>query len=72
MPTRPSVSQDGGDRAYYIPALDSVPLQPRAAFDGAGEYYSTVFHERGHSTGHKTRLDRHGLETGITPFGSPT
>jgi len=26
----------------------------------------------GHSTGHTSRLDRHELETGIAPFGSPT
>jgi antirestriction protein ArdC len=71
MPNKPPVSHDGGDRAYYVPALDTVHLPPRTAFDGAGEYYSTVFHELGHATGHKSRLDRHGMETGIAPFGSP-
>lgn len=34
--------------------------------------YSTAFHELGHSTGHSSRLNRHDLETGIAPFGSPT
>ena len=72
MPNRPPMSHDGGNQAYYVPALDSVHLPPRAAFDEAGEYYSTVFHELGHSTGHRTRLGRHGLETGIAPFGSAT
>ena len=72
MPNRPRIAHDGGDRAYYVPALDAVHLPPRAAFSDSGEYYSTAFHELGHSTGHKSRLDRHGMETGIAPFGSPT
>ena len=72
MSNPPSISHDGGDRAYYRPATDEIHLPPRQAFADSGEYYSTAFHELGHSTGHKSRLDRHGLETGIAPFGSPT
>jgi antirestriction protein ArdC len=72
MPNRPSMANDGGDQAYYRPATDSIHLPPRASFDGNGEYYATAFHELGHATGHKSRLNRHGMETGIAPFGSPT
>ena len=72
MPNRPPIAHDGGDRAFYVPSQDEVHLPPRAAFSGAGEYYSTAFHELGHATGHRARLDRHGMETGIAPFGSPT
>lgn len=72
MPNRPPVTHDGGDKAYYIPRKDSVHLPPKEAFSGAGEYYATVLHELGHATGHESRLNRHGLETGIAPFGSPT
>jgi len=72
MPDKPSIEHDGADRAYYIPALDTVHLPPRTAFGVPGEYYSTAFHELGHSTGHESRLNRHGLETGIAPFGSET
>jgi len=72
MPNRPSIDHDGGDRAYYIPSLDTVHLPSRTAFGVADEYYSTAFHELGHSTGHTSRLNRHGLETGIAPFGSET
>ena len=72
MPNKPSISHDGGDRAYYRPLEDSIHLPPRAAFSDAGEYYSTVFHELSHSTGHESRLNRHGLETGIAAFGSAT
>lgn len=72
MPSAPSIAHDGGDRAYYRPATDEIHLPPRHSFSDAGEYYSTAFHELGHSTGHSSRLDRHDLETGIAPFGSPT
>lgn len=47
-----------GDRACYSPALDRVTLPLREQFTDGAEYYSTLFHELGHSTGHKSRLDR--------------
>ena len=40
-----------------------------AAFDGAGEYHSTLFHELAHATGHAKRLNRESLDT-PAPFGS--
>jgi len=30
-------------------------------YDSSDEYYSTLFHELGHSTGHKDRLNRKGV-----------
>lgn len=39
-------------------------------FDSRETYYSTLFHESVHSTGHSKRIDR-GLDTDIAPFGSP-
>ena len=72
MPNPPAVSHDGGDRAYYVPATDFIHLPPKNSFSGAGEFYSTLFHELGHSTGHSSRLNRHEFETGIAPFGSET
>ena len=69
---KPSITHDGGDQAYYRPGTDSIHLPPRSAFSGAEGFYSTMFHELGHSTGHESRLNRHGLETGIAPFGSET
>lgn len=50
---------DGG--AWYSPQLDRVSLPPRGAFDSAEAYYSTMFHELGHSTGHASRLNRPGI-----------
>jgi antirestriction protein ArdC len=72
MPNLPSITHDGGDKAFYRPLTDSIHLPRREAFDSAEEYYSTAFHETGHATGHESRLNRHGLETGIAPFGSDT
>src|SRR5262249_58104580 len=33
----------------------------KETFDGPEEYYSTLFHEFRHSTGHKSRLNRPGI-----------
>jgi len=71
MPKAPSLDHDGGDKAYYTPALDSIHLPPRYAFEKAEEYYSTAFHELGHSTGHQKRLSRDTLKD-VAPFGSGT
>ena len=46
------------DEAYYSPALDRVVLPMMEQFNSTAEYYSTVFHELSHSTGHRSRLDR--------------
>lgn len=45
-------------RAYYRPAADSVTVPLATQFPNLAEYYSTLFHELTHSTGHKSRLDR--------------
>lgn len=49
-------------RAYYSPRLDYVNMPKPETFTSAEEYYSTLFHELGHSTGHESRLKRHSLE----------
>jgi antirestriction protein ArdC len=59
MPNRPPIAHDGGDRAFYIPALDEVHLPAKASFEDSGAYYATAFHELTHATGHATRLNRH-------------
>lgn len=48
----------GGDRAFYLPSQDFVQLPPQPAFSDQINYYRTCFHELGHWTGHKARLDR--------------
>jgi len=59
----------GGDRAYYVPSQDVVNIPGLASFATAEHYYSTLFHELAHSTGHKSRLDREGV-TNLAFFGS--
>lgn len=49
------------DGAYYKPTLDVVNVPPMKSFADINAYYSTLFHEMVHSTGHKTRLDRAGV-----------
>ena len=39
-------------RAYYQPSTDSVHMPARSRFVDAPHYYSTLFHELVHSTGH--------------------
>ena len=51
----------GGSRAYYQPSNDWIRMPEKETFDGAEEYYSTLFHEFTHSTGHKSRLNRPGI-----------
>lgn len=54
----------GGDRAFYSPDQDFVQMPVLEDFTGTDTstdiecYYSTMFHELTHWTGHKTRLDR--------------
>ncbi len=45
-------------RAFYIPIKDVVNMPFIEAFDKVPEYYSVLFHEYVHSTGHHTRLGR--------------
>ena len=47
-----------GDRAFYRPSTDEIILPIRKQFVSTAEYYSTVFHELVHSTGHPSRLNR--------------
>lgn len=58
----------GGSRACYSPSADLARVPPLSAYTDPHEYYSTGFHELGHSTGHPSRLDR---EVGECLFGSP-
>lgn len=46
------------NRAYYSPKDDAVVVPVLEQYKVADEYYSTLFHELSHSTGHETRLNR--------------
>ncbi len=47
-----------GNSASYSIDLDRVKMPLKEQFISEAEYYSTLFHEMTHSTGHKKRLDR--------------
>jgi len=49
--------REGFGEAYYRPSDDYVSLPPFAAFKSADSFYNVAFHELGHWTGHKSRLD---------------
>jgi antirestriction protein ArdC len=57
MPAAP-VIKHGFSRACYSPAADQVNLPDPKSFSGLSEYFSTCYHELGHSTGHDSRLGR--------------
>ncbi len=59
----------GGDMACYRPKADSVSMPKPESFESPETYYSTMFHELGHSTGHESRLAREGV-TDAQAFGS--
>lgn len=67
MPNPPKREQS--DRAWYRPSTDTVGIPSRSAFNSAEEYYSTLFHELTHSTGHTSRIGREGIEQ-LNTFGS--
>lgn len=46
------------DKACYSPTTDTVLLPLAEQFQNNAEYYSTMFHELTHSTGHPKRLNR--------------
>ena len=54
------------DRAYYQPSTDTVVVPQLSQYQKQEEYYSTLFHELTHSTGHSSRLNR---ITDIAAFG---
>jgi antirestriction protein ArdC len=70
MPKAPRISH-GGARAFYRPSDDSVTMPPRESFDTEGNYYSVLFHELTHATGHESRLNRKGVVE-LAAFGDET
>ena len=67
MPNPPRREQS--DRAWYRPSSDTVGMPSLPLFNSAEEYYSTLFHELAHSTGHQSRIGREGIEQ-LNTFGS--
>lgn len=53
------------NEAYYKPSTDEVQVPLREQFDSPEYFYSTLFHELTHSTGHQSRLNRFSESTAI-------
>ena len=63
MQNAPSIKHDS-QQAYFSPSKDKVNMPKKESFDSEELYYSTMFHELVHSTGHATRLNRKTLGEG--------
>lgn len=57
--TKPKILHEGRQAAYY-PGEDVVRMPAKNLFRNELSYYSTLFHELIHSTGHSKRLNREG------------
>jgi antirestriction protein ArdC len=68
MPNPPRIEQHS--RAFYRPSADMVGMPSRNCFKSPEAYYSTLFHELTHSTGHKSRLNRFEESAADHQFGS--
>lgn len=58
-----------GNSAFYAPSLDQVVMPQHGKFKSELGYYSTLFHEIGHWTGHQSRNAREGI-VNFDRFGS--
>ena len=70
MPRPPAILH-GGARACYSPREDKVTMPEATVFESPAAYYSTLFHELTHATGHQSRLNRKEV-TDPVQFGSTT
>jgi antirestriction protein ArdC len=50
--------REGHGEAFYVPSHDFISMPAFAGFKGADHFYNVAFHELGHWSGHKSRLDR--------------
>jgi antirestriction protein ArdC len=67
MPNCPAIKFQK-QQAFYSPAEDYINMPKRKSFKSDESYYSTLFHEMVHSTGHPKRLNREGI-TQAAEFG---
>ncbi|TWR25258.1 DUF1738 domain-containing protein [Mucilaginibacter pallidiroseus] len=60
MPNKPTIRKNGTN-AYYQPSTDIVVVPSLKRSKSNEAFYSTLFHELAHSTGHESRLNRREL-----------
>jgi len=69
---RPKIINENLDSAFYSPGRDIINMPYKEQFRSSEEYYSTLFHEMVHSTGHMKRLGRFTGDAATAAFGSET
>ena len=68
-PTLKIERDEKSGRAFYRPSEDLIKVPMIEQFKVVEEYYSTLFHEMTHSTGHWTRLGRFKESGCVAAFG---
>ena len=68
---RENLNLERSNKAFYSPSSDYVGMPNREIFSSQEEYFSTLFHELTHSTGHQSRLNREEVQN-FHFFGSET
>lgn len=61
MPSPPQIREGVRTVACYRRLDDSIEMPSRASFDSLEDFYTTLFHELVHSSGHESRLNRKSL-----------
>jgi antirestriction protein ArdC len=57
----PKIEERPSNSAYYRPSNDTIVIPSRDQYDKIEDFYKVLFHEVGHATGHKSRLNRKGI-----------
>ena len=57
-----------GSQAAYVFVRDEITMPARNTFKTVDGFYSTIFHEYSHASGHKSRLDRDTLTGMVDPL----
>lgn len=57
----PPTIKYAGNQPAYSPRLDEIHIPGLDRYQAPENFYSTLFHELGHSTGHASRLNRPGI-----------
>ena len=68
-PTLKIVRDERSGRAFYRPSEDLIQVPMMEQFEKVEEFYSTLFHEMTHLTGHWSRLGRFKEDGNVAAYG---
>ena len=63
----PTLATATGSANFYTPDTDTITMFPVNRYRTPEDYYSTLFHELTHATGHANRLNREAVTEAINP-----